>query len=302
MDNTQLVTKSRNTKIYMTVLGFILVIMVLIFTIGFSKDEVVAKVGSETISKEELYNFLVDNYGEASLDTLITNKIVELEAEKEKIEVSDEEKEQELQALMESYGGEETFNLTLEQSGMTQDDVTKEINHIITIKKLLEPRINITEEEIKTYFDENKETFDTKEQVKASHILFADEATAKEVKDKLTSGGDFVELAKEYSTDTATSESGGDLGYFERGTMATEFDEMAFFLDKNVISEPVKTDYGYHIIKVEDKIAAAPAVYEDHVEEIEDILYDEKVETEYTTWLDEKNSDYNIENLLLDTN
>jgi foldase protein PrsA len=300
MDNIKQDRKSRNTKIYITVLGAIFVLMVIIFTIGFSKEEAVAKVGSETISKEELYDYLVDNYGVASVDTLITNKIVELEAEKEKIKVTDEEKEKELQALMESYGGEETFNLTLEQSGMTKEDVTKEINHIITIKKLLEPRINITEEEIKTYFDENKETFDTKEQVKASHILVADEATAKEVKKKISAGADFAELAKEYSTDTATSEKGGDLGYFERGTMATEFDEMAFTLEKNVISDPVKTDYGYHIIKVEDKKAAAPAVYEDHVEEIKDTLYDEKVETEYTTWLDEKNSDYDIENLLSD--
>jgi foldase protein PrsA len=209
MDNTKLVRKSRNTKIYITVLGAVLVVMVIIFTIGFSKGEAVAKVGSEKISKDELYDYLVDNYGAASVDTLITNKIVELEAEKEKIKVTDEEKEKELQALMESYGGEETFNLTLEQSGMTQEDVTKEINHIITIKKLLEPRINITDEEIKTYFDENKETLGTEEQ---------------------------------------------------------------------------------------------PAVYEEHVEEIKDILYDEKVETEYTTWLDEKNSDYQIENLLSDTN
>jgi foldase protein PrsA len=298
MDNKQLVGKKGNKIIYIALVGVLLLVLALVVSIGTSQNKVVAKVGSKTISEEELYEFLVEKYGETSLDTLISNEIIKQEAEKEKVTVSKEEKEKELQTLIDSYGGEEAFSQTLEENGMTSEEMSKEIQHYLTIKKLLEPRIAITEDEMKTYFEENKETFNQEEQVKASHILVADESTAREVKDKLSAGKDFAELAKEYSTDTASAENGGDLGFFGKGVMAAEFEEVAFSIEKDTISAPVKSEYGYHIIRVIDKKAAKEAVYEEHVEEIKSTLFDQYVQSEYTTWLDEKKENYKIENEL----
>ncbi len=90
----------------------------------------------------------------------------------------------------------------------------------------------------------------TQEQVWARHILVADEATAKTIEDQLAKGADFAALAKQYSTDTGSATKGGDLGWFGKGAMVPEFETAAFSLKVGEISQPVKSQYGYHIIQV----------------------------------------------------
>ncbi|MCK6207632.1 peptidylprolyl isomerase [Bacillus infantis] len=278
-------------------LGILVLILAAAGTAGFflSKEPAVASVGSESIKKEELYSLLVKQYGDEALEALVTDKIIEMEAKKEKVTISDKEKEEELKNLKESYGGEEGFKAALEQSGVTEAGIAEDIEKYLKTEKLLEPRIDLKEDEIKAYFDENKDQFAQQEQVKASHILVEDEATAKEVKSKLDKGEEFADLAKEYSTDASNAESGGELGYFGKGEMEAAFEEAAFSLKANEISGPVKTDYGYHIIKVEDKKEAKEAVYEDSKEAAKKALFDERMQTEYYNWLEEKKEEYKIE-------
>ncbi|MEH7385077.1 peptidylprolyl isomerase [Bacillus sp. JJ1521] len=278
------------------VIGTILCVA-LISTIGFAvfKKDVVASVDGVEIERDELHTSLEKFYGSNVLETLITNKIIELEAEKENISVSDKELDDELQALIDSYGGEESFTSAIESSGVTRKDVEDDIKQFILTKKLLEPRIEITDDEIKTYFEENKDSFAQAEQVQASHILVDDDTTANEIATKLAEGTDFAELAKEYSTDTASAGAGGDLGYFGKGEMVAEFEEVAFSLGKDEISDPVKTEHGYHIIKVTDKKEAEEANYEENKDTIYAVLFDQKISEEYAAWLTEKTEEYKIE-------
>lgn len=285
-------------RMVVTIIIAVLGLAIVAATIIFTKDEVVAEIDGEKITEQELQDSLLAQYGTDTLDVLITNKLIELEADKEKVTVSDDEIQAELDTLAESYGGETALEEAVTASGSTMKDVKKDIETYLLTEKLLEPRIEITDEEMQTYFEENKDTYAVAEQVQASHILVADEATANEVKAKLEAGEDFAELAKEYSTDTATAEAGGDLGYFGKGEMQAAFEEAAFSLEVNTISNPVQTDYGYHIIKVVDHKQAQEANFEDSKADVKEAIMQEKMQTEYTTWVEELKSEYKITNHL----
>lgn len=277
-----MVKKWLNTKVKVGLAALSLVVIT-----GCSNGESVATVDGEKITKDELYEILVQSNGQQALDALIDEKIVNLEVKKEDIKVSDEEIDEEITKFIENAGGEEAFNNALEQSGMTEKDFKDDVIQYLSIRKLMEPRVEVTDEEIETYFEENKEAFNVEEQVEARHILVEDEKTANEIVQKLEDGEDFAELAKEYSTDEGSGALGGDLGFFTRGRMVPEFEEKAFSLKVGEISEPVKSEYGYHIIEVLDKKEAKDAVFEDHVVEIREKLFEDKMQTEYVTWLEE---------------
>lgn len=287
--------KSSKTYLWTAIIAAVAAAGFFFATAG-SSAETIATVGGTKITKDDLYQSLVEMYGPDATESLIADQIVEKEAAKEKVTVTDKEIQEELDATIESYGGEEAYTSALESSGMTEKDMKKDIKVYLQTVKLIESRVTITDEEIETYFNENKETFATAAQVEASHILVDDEATAKEVAAKLADGGDFAELAKEYSTDTASAENGGVLGYFGAGEMAEAFEKAAFAMKVGEISEPVKTDYGYHIIKVTGKKDAKEANLEDSTAEIKETLKQERLSGAYTEWLEEKKKEYDIYN------
>lgn len=121
---------------------------------------------------------------------------------------------------------------------------------------------SIKDEDAKAFYDEQIKQLKPEEEVNASHILVKDEAKAKEIADKLAKGGDFAELAKANSEDPGSKDNGGNLGYFGHGQMVPEFETAAFALEKGKISSPVKTAFGFHIIKVEDKRMRQPPPFD----------------------------------------
>ncbi|MHB8481507.1 MAG: peptidylprolyl isomerase [Nitrospiria bacterium] len=105
----------------------------------------------------------------------------------------------------------------------------------------------MSEQEIRSYFNKNIKDFQL---IRASHILVKTEEEALKIKKELAAGGNFGELAKKYSMDTASAQKGGDLGFFNRNQMVQPFAQMAFTLKPNEMGGPVKTQFGYHLIKV----------------------------------------------------
>lgn len=118
-------------------------------------------------------------------------------------------------------------------------------------------------------------------EIKARHILVEDEETAEKVVDKLDDGDDFADLAKEYSEDSS-AEDGGDIGFFTVGQMVPEFEEAAYKLDKDEVSEPVQSEYGFHIIEVLDKEDVDEDIgsLEDNEKEIRQAIVEQKVDPE----------------------
>ncbi|MBC7088298.1 MAG: peptidylprolyl isomerase [Tissierellales bacterium] len=261
-------------------------------------EEVVAKVNDVNITKDELYDYLVSQNGENALNELILQKIIELELKENNIEVTQDQIDAEYQKAVDSYGSEAVMEQALAYYGFTKDEFRKNIKMNLSIEALIEPSITITDEEIESYFNENKEDFNKPSQIKASHILVDSLDEANEILSKLNSGESFEDLAKEYSIDTVSAANGGDLGYFGEGEMVEEFYNAAILLNVNEISEPVKSDYGYHIIKVTDKVEAKEAILEDSKEEIKDILRNKKIQEEYPNWYENVMSKYTIVNNL----
>lgn len=129
-------------------------------------------------------------------------------------------------------------------------EITEQVIRDRYVEKALDGKI--TDKAIKERYNELIKSIPDQNEIRASHILVADEKTAKDVLAKLNKGEDFAKLAKQYSTD-GTKENGGDLGYFIKGAMVPEFADAAFALKKGDVSKaPVKTQFGYHIIKVVD--------------------------------------------------
>ncbi|USK80643.1 peptidylprolyl isomerase [Peribacillus frigoritolerans] len=292
----------KSTKAYIWAGSILIIAGIMAFAMISSMDKTIASIDGEKINEDELYDALVAGYGADTLDLLITNKLVELEAEKAGIKIKDEEIQKEIDVMVESYGDEKSLKEQLEASGSSMDALKKDIVVYLQTKKLVEPRITVTDDEISTYFEDNKDTFAQAEQVEASHILVEDEKTAKKVAKELAAGGDFAKLAAEYSTDTETADNGGSLGYFGKGDMVEEFEDVAFDLDINKVSDPVKTEYGYHIIKVTSKKEAKKANLEDSKEVIKETLLSERLQEEYPVWLAEVKKDHDITNKLEDSN
>lgn len=236
--------------------------------------------------------------GAATLDAMISNEVVNQEAEKAEVEVTQEEIDAEMAVYEEQYGGAEALEQALASSGMSTADLEEEMKTYLKVEKIIGPEIEITDEQISTYFEENKDTFAQASTVEANHILVETQEEADEVTARLDDGDDFAELAAEYSIDTSNAENGGALGEFGAGEMTPEFEEAAFSLNVDEISDPVETDYGFHIIQVIGKTEATEANLEDSKEQIKETLFDEALNTQYAAWLAEKTESYNIVNEL----
>jgi peptidyl-prolyl cis-trans isomerase C len=121
------------------------------------------------------------------------------------------------------------------------------------LKSEVEEKSEITDTEVRDFYEEHKETFKLGEEVNAKHILVDTQEEAEDILKKILKDEDFDELAKNFSKDHTTAVKGGDLGFFGRGRMVPEFENIAFSLKPGEVSDPVKTQFGYHIIKVIEK-------------------------------------------------
>ena len=169
-----------------------------------SNEEVVARVGGEVITKDELYDFMVQQTGQEALDNLVVKKIIELEAEDQNIEVTAEEIDKEVEELAEYYGGKDAMTQTLAMYNINLDQVREDVTVNIKLEKLLSQRIEITDQEVQEHFQVNQEAYAVEEQIKVSHILVDSEETAQEITTLLAEGRNFADLAEEYSTDTGS--------------------------------------------------------------------------------------------------
>ncbi|WP_326908616.1 peptidylprolyl isomerase [Sedimentibacter sp. MB31-C6] len=242
-----------------------------------NEEEIAAKVNDQVITQKEFdtaveyykeyveYNSgegawdtevqegvtLGDFYSDYIIENLISTLLLVDASEKEGITVSDEELQTQFENYKANFASEEEYNTYLETSDMTEEYLLDELKKEQMITKYLEVKIeNLepTDKELSVIFDDLK----LGEKVRASHILVETEEEANTVLDRLDGGEIFEDLAKEISVDGSAA-NGGDLDYFAYTDMVQPFSDKAFSMEIGDVSEPVKSEFGYHIIKLTDK-------------------------------------------------
>jgi peptidyl-prolyl cis-trans isomerase C len=166
------------------------------------------------------------------------------------------------------------------RKGVDKDKDVKEVlseakKKIVTtkfVKNMVDDKVRITEEEMKSFYESNKNEFRTQPMWRASHILVANEREARDIQAELAKGvATFAELAKTHSID-ATASRGGDVGYFRSGQLIPDFEKECLKLEVGQVSDVVHTQFGYHIIKMTDKKEAAVKSFQDARRDIESEL------------------------------
>jgi len=167
------------------------------------------------------------------------------------------------------------------------------------LQKEVISKVKVTEKEAKAYYDKNPDLFKSPEQVKARHILIqvpkgaSDEEKNKqkekadEVLKKVKAGEDFTKLAAEYSDDPGTKSKGGELGFFSKGSMVPAFEQVAFSLKPGEVSELVETEFGFHVIKVDEKKEAVSEPFETIKEKVTKQVLREKQEAKVTEFVEQ---------------
>jgi len=192
--------------------------------------------------------------------------------------------------LFASYGEEEGLE-ELDSYKETMKVAKRDILGQLAMARLLEG-LTATEEECRAYYDENTAHFATEAKVSAKHILMSDEAALNEVKAKIEGGElTFEDAAKEYST-CPSKAKGGSLGSFGKGQMVKEFEDAAFGGELNTILGPVKTQFGYHLILVDDRQEGETIPYEQVSARVKAELVHKKQQEVYDAKIEELKKKY----------
>lgn len=245
-----------------------------------SENKVLATVNGKDITSQDVYHFLnqLDPQTAAQFKSpegisQITNELVNQELLY-------------LEALKNGLDEEENYKKELER---VKAGVLKQY----AINKLFSG-ITISEEEITQFYDKNKQYFQKPETARASHILVDDEQKADEILNEIENGLSFEEAATKYSN-CPSKANGGDLGEFTRGRMVPEFEEVAFSMEEGKISHPVKTQFGYHLIKLNYKKESAISPLEEVKDQINKQLIMMKQQERYIDKTEELKKNFKVE-------
>ncbi|SMC29321.1 peptidyl-prolyl cis-trans isomerase C [Clostridium acidisoli DSM 12555] len=163
----------------------------------------------------------------------------------------------------------------------------------LAIKRILD-EAKVSEDDAEKYYEANKAVFKEAGKVNAKHILVDTEDKALKIKKEIQEGKSFEDAAREYSTCPSKAQ-GGDLGSFTRGQMVPEFEDVAFSQEVGIVGDPVKTQFGYHIIKVESRKEEEPKAYEEVKEAIINRLTQERQNMKYTEHTENLKKKYSVD-------
>lgn len=273
------------------------------------------KQATESMYGESIWDMEVEKgkkykefFKDSVMEQMINTQILFEQAKKENLLPSKEDVDKKFKEFEKSISENKAYKENMKKLGITNEDIKKEQEIGLAIQNYQDNFKKITkisDEEIKKYYEDNKKEF-YEDKVKASHILIstvdennkplseAKKAEAKkkaeDILKKAKSGEEFATLAKEYSDDKGSGAKGGDLDFFEKGAMVPEFEAAAWKLKVGEISELVETQFGYHIIKVTDKVEKQL-----NFDDVKNTIKDKLLGNKYTETIKKLTKDAKIE-------
>jgi parvulin-like peptidyl-prolyl isomerase len=280
----------------------------------------VALVGDEPIQKADLDRLLAQtktNYEATKQDfpavgtpdyenlksTLLKGLVQQSQWEqagaKMGVTVSEKEIDTRLDALKQQYfkGDDEKFQEELDKQGLTVEQVRDQLRARMLSDKIYKAvidKVTVTDAEIKAYYDGHKTQYLQPESREVRHILVKKEALADELYTKIKNGADFETLAKKYTEDTSSKEDGGELTAYKGKTVAP-FDKFVFSAKVGELSQPIKTEFGWHVIEVlSDTKPPAPQPLAEAKDTISGTLLQEQQNAALKKWVDDAESGYEV--------
>jgi parvulin-like peptidyl-prolyl isomerase len=247
------------------------------------------------------------------LDNLIDRELLLQRAKSLKMAVPPQQVDTQMQQLVQRFPSKEAFEQALTAQNFTMDALKKDVEGQLLrqqlVKKEVLDKVNVSARDVQTFYDQHKDKYIEEEQVRARHILIrvpqevspTDDAKLKSKADnalkRAKTGEDFAALAKELSDD-GSKENGGDLGFFPRGRMVAPFEEAVFALQPGQISEIVRTQFGYHIIKAEERKTGKALAFDEAKAQAQDDLTREQTYERYQKYVAGLRSKAKVEVLL----
>ncbi len=269
--------------------------------VSYQRFNLVTRLGNQ-VDQQTMLNFLENQLPQSTLDGMIEQVLIEQKAAEEGITVTDEEVQAEIERQF-GFTGEaqepeasagETMTGTTSAGSMTREEFNTAFNNFMETLKI---QADVSESRYRQILRDEllrdkvreavaQDVTSTAAQVHARHILVETEEEAQEVRQRLLDGEDFAAVAEETSTDTASAAEGGDLGWFGKGDMVPEFEEVAFSLPPGEISQPVKSQFGFHIIEVVER---------DENRQLTPSQLEQARQERFNTWLQEQRAAADIQ-------
>jgi peptidyl-prolyl cis-trans isomerase C len=266
-------------------------------------------MGSGGITQPGTYK----NIQEEVLKQLIVQELLWQEAQRRDFIVSDAEVDERLDEMKSSFETEQAFLFKIKEGGFTEASFREEIRQQRSAQRMVAEGISagiaISDEDVEKFYNENIDSMSSPEEVRARHILVSPKSDDEEgerlareeigaIQEELEGGASFALVAMERSEGPSANQ-GGDLGFFGRGQMVPAFEEVAFALRPGEISEVVETQFGYHIIKLEERREAQTVPVEEAAERISAYLTQNKLQEAVEDLVDDLHTAATIENTLM---
>ncbi len=296
-------------KFYKYGLALVLILAVAIAVVGCSKEPLAGEVNGKNITVAEVDERLAqmtaqqpDAFSGAQgeqlkqqfranvLDQLVDMELMLQEADKMGIKITDKAIDAKVKEMMKTYNikDQKALEDILKKQKTTVEKFRGEISKLMIIDALGEKvtkGVKVSDKDAEDYYNTHKTEFATKDQVHVAHILVQKQEEAQKILKDLQGGADFGKLAKQSSIDPGSKDKGGEYPWTDKDKYVPAFGNASWKLEPGQLSQPIKTDYGYHIIKLIGKRPAGQRTFEEVKQEIKDKLLSQKKKEEFNKWL-----------------